>query len=178
MSILNFKFQIFNSARQRGYTLVEILIGLTILTLLFVGGYTAYRDFTRRQIIINTAEELKANISQARVKALTAERPDVLGGECGTFLGYVAVFSPSSYVIKPDCDPTDPGPLSSYYKTYSLPPGVSVSVSNAGVANQILFKPLGAGTDVVNENGATITVSHRDSLNTQMITVYPSGAIK
>jgi len=41
-----------------GYTLVEVLVGMLIVTFMFIGGYTAYREFIRRQALDSTAETL------------------------------------------------------------------------------------------------------------------------
>lgn len=180
MPIFNLKFQISNSTRQRGYTLVEILIGMTILSFLFIGGYTAYREFVRRQILTTAAEELKVNLNSARQKALGAERPDP--EECFTnFLGYMVVFDAISYTISPDCDAPngDPGLLSPFVKIVNLPAVVSISlpVSNTASPNKILFKALGGGTDAVGA-GAIVTLSHTQSGNYKAITVTPAGVIK
>src|SRR3990167_10252495 len=98
-----------------GYTLVEIMIGMTILSFLFIGGYTAYREFVRRQILTTATDDLKVNLNSARQKALGAERPDPAGGEClGDFLGYSFIFNGTSYTTSPDCDDSDPGELSPF----------------------------------------------------------------
>lgn len=176
MSILNLKLKISNSTRQRGYTLVEILIGMTILSFLFISGYTAYREFVRRQILTTAAEELKVNLNSARQKALGAERPG--SEECyNNFLGYSFTFNNTSYTMKPDCDVGDPGALSPLVKTVSLPASVSVSVSGTASQNKILFKALGGGTDVTG-TPAVITLTHTQSGNFKTITVTRAGVIK
>ncbi len=178
MIILNFKFEIFNSTRQRGYTLVEIMIGMTILSFLFIGGYTAYREFVRRQILTTATEDLKVNLNSARQKALGAERPGT--GECyNSFLGYSFTFNGTSYTMAPDCDVGSPGALSPFVKTVSLPTSVSVSipVSDTASPNKILFKALGGGTDVTG-TPAVITLTHTQSGNFKTITVTGAGVIK
>lgn len=173
--ISNFKFLIFNS--RLGFTLIEIMIGITIMSVLFVGGFTTYREFLRRQVLSTATLELKANLAATREKAISAERPTV--GECGTkFLGYIMIFTANSYTVRPDCDVSDPGVLSSYYLTYTLASTVTISVTGTPVANQILFVPLAGGTDITSANGATITLTESTSGNSQTITVYPTGAIK
>lgn len=160
----------------RGYTLVEILIGLTILSLMFVGGYTAYREFVRRQLLNNTAGEIKLNLNLARQKSLASERPSA--GECNNkFLGYTVTFAATAYTISPDCDVTDPGILSPYVKTYTLPGFVTLTVSGTAVPNRILFKVLGGGADVA-ASGAVITLRHTEVGNVKTLTVSTSGVIK
>lgn len=169
---------ILNFTRQCGYTLVEILIGMTILSFLFVAGYTAYREFVRRQILTATTEELKLNLNVVRQKAQGGERPDA--GECyDNFLGYMVTFNADSYSTSPDCDAEggDPGPLSPYFVTYELPETVTVSVSGTTSPNEILFKAVGGGTDVM-IGGATITLTHTLSSNSKSLTVSTTGVIK
>ncbi|TSC89466.1 MAG: Uncharacterized protein G01um10145_623 [Microgenomates group bacterium Gr01-1014_5] len=166
--------------RQRGYTLVEIMIGMTILSFLFIGGYTAYREFVRRQILTIATEDLKVNLNSARQKALGAERPDPNSGEClGDFLGYSFTFNETSYTMAPNCEDVSPGALSPFVKTVSLSASVSVSipVSDTASPNKILFKALGGGTDVTG-TPAVITLTHTQSGNFKTITVTGAGVIK
>lgn len=159
-----------------GYTLIELLIVLTIIGFLFVGGYTAYRDFARRQVLNTVADEVKSGLNVARQKALGAERPSA--GECfDEFLGYSVLFTTSSFTISPDCDRNDPGALSSFVTLRQTPAVVRISVTGTTTANRILFKGLGLGTDVA-AGGAAITLTHTDSGNTKVISVSQSGIIK
>jgi len=159
-----------------GYTLVEIMIGMTILSFLFIGGYTAYREFVRRQILTTAADDLKVNLYSARQKALGAERPGA--DECyPNFLGYSFTFNGTSYTMAPNCDFGSPGALSPFVKTVSLPPPVSVSVSGTASQNKILFKALGGGTDVTG-TPAVITLTHTQSGNFKTITITGAGVIK
>lgn len=160
------------SKNTAGYTLVELVFSLAILTVAFVGGYTAYRDFTRREALSNAVDELKLNLGTIRSKSISAERPSQ--GECGgEYLGYVVIFSANSYVARADCVASDPSSSSAFYKTYTLPDGISLSVT----VNQILFKSLGSGTDITDTNGAIITVNS-DAGGTQTVTVFPRGNLK
>lgn len=159
-----------------GFTLSEVLISILIVGILFVGGYTAYRDFARRQTLNAAVEDLKANLVTARSRAISAERPT--DGSCTTYLGYVVIFSGSSYIVRPECDPTDPGPLSPHYNSYTLHSSLTATVAETPTVNQILFKPLGGGTDITNQNGGMITLTSSVTSNFRTVTVYPSGAVK
>lgn len=76
---------------NKGYTFLEITISLFIFALLFLGGYTAYREFIRREIIGNSATTLRNNLLGIRQAALTGEKPPGCGDSSLT--GYKFSFS-------------------------------------------------------------------------------------
>jgi type IV fimbrial biogenesis protein FimT len=56
--------------RQRGFTLVEAMVALTILVLLLVAGAPSVSDFIRNQRIRTVAESLQAGLQRARAEAV------------------------------------------------------------------------------------------------------------
>lgn len=160
----------YNLRPNKGYTLVEILIGLVIITVLFAGGYASYREFVRRQVLKNTLQELKQNIGLARQKTLSGEKP---AGCTNTLVGYEIAFNLTSYVVSPKCDVTSPGVGSVSVITVQLPTSVTQSIS--GFSNPLRFKPI-SGTNLAS-NG-TVTLTHLVSSTTQSITIKPNGAVE
>jgi len=63
--ILNTKF---------GFTLVELLITISILAILFSIGVAQYLKFNRRQFVRQAALELKTNLTHAREMALSGKK--------------------------------------------------------------------------------------------------------
>ena len=56
--------------RARGFTLVELLIGIVILAILMVLALPTYRDFMNNTRIRSTAESLASGIKLAQVEAI------------------------------------------------------------------------------------------------------------
>ncbi|MEK7521379.1 MAG: prepilin-type N-terminal cleavage/methylation domain-containing protein [Patescibacteria group bacterium] len=126
---------------SRGYTLIEILIVLVIATILFFGGFGAYREFTRRQILNGVYNELGVNLSFARELAWAGEKPT---GCTGVLAGYVVAFLAESYTISATC------PNSIIVRTITLPSGVTIASTN------FMYKVLGQGTTLPASVVATV----------------------
>lgn len=150
-----------------GYTLIEVLVGITIVSLLFVGGYTAYRDFARRQVLTAAADTLKSNLDLARQKASSAEKP---AGCTNVLSGYEVTFTNTTYTIAPKCDITQPS--SSFTLIYLL--SSSVTLTASGFSPTLLYKTVG-GTNL--SSNATITLTHASGA-TKVLTVSPEGLVQ
>jgi len=62
-------------AAARGFTIIELMIGLGIVALLMAIGLPAFRDLLANAKIRNTAEALQAGLQLARSEAITRNRP-------------------------------------------------------------------------------------------------------
>lgn len=120
---------------RRGFTIIEILVGLSITALLFAGGYAAYRDFAQRQVLVQASQNLSANLSLARQRALSGERPASCAGS-ESLLGYRVVISESQYVTSAQC-----GTRFVVVDTISFTEGVTAQNSST-----VFYKVLGEGT--------------------------------
>lgn len=128
---------------MRGYTLIEILITMSILTLLFFGGYGAYREFTRRQTLDNFYKEFRVDLSLARERAVSGEKPT---GCSGTLAGYAVGFSTESYTVSAVCS------SNVLIKQTSIPSDLQMT----GAPN-FTYKVLGQGTNLLPQT-TTITI--------------------
>lgn len=153
--------------KSKGFTLVEVLVGLLIVTFLFVGGYTSYREFARRQVLVSSVDVLKSNLNLARQKASAVEKPP---GCTNTLTGYEVTFTNITYTVSPKCDVTNPS--ASYTLIYSLPS--SVTMQTQGLSSNLLYKPV-AGTNLTADGTITLTHSSGES---RVLTVTPEGVIK
>lgn len=152
---------------NKGYTLIEILVGITIIGLIFGFGYVSFREFSRRQALAGAVKEIKGDLRLAQALALSGDKPN----ECSTYLkGYnFRVADSSSYKIEASC-----GAVTYEDKTVNLPGNVSISTPTP---NPILFKVLGQGTNIPQGTSATLTLTQTGTGITTTITISDGGEI-
>ncbi len=149
-----------------GFSLVELLITLSIIALLFSLGLTQYNRFNRRQVLIRAKDNLVSELRLTQAKSLAAEKPD----DCGVnpLVGHKLEFtSNQSYQIVAVCG----GVLSVVKDGMSLPIGV---IKDSG-PDEILFKVLSQGIDIDGEQQIIITDDFGQS---QTVTINNVGEIK
>ncbi|MBI2103911.1 prepilin-type N-terminal cleavage/methylation domain-containing protein [Candidatus Woesebacteria bacterium] len=156
---------------QPGYTLIEILVTMTIISIIFGAGYVAYRDFSRRQTLASAVRSVKADLRLAQEEALAGKKPQ--DGACtgtNTLEGYnFDVVPPDSYRIFVTCVGSTGGTVQT--KSVSLSSGVTIA---AGSVNPILFKVLGRGTNITSSSVIALSAYGL----TQNITVGSGGNIE
>jgi prepilin-type N-terminal cleavage/methylation domain-containing protein len=160
--------------KNNGYTLVEVLVVLSIMAVLFASGYSNYRDFSRRQAITNTSKSLQADLRLAQQTALSGNLPtDSACNGVNRLEGYLFnVVSATTYEIKAKCTGGTAAPV----KTVTLTPGITIAVPFPA-PNPILFKVLGQGTNI-NSAHADIQLVQVSSTSATTIQVFPSGQIE
>lgn len=154
----------------QGFTLVEILVGIAIMTILFGLGFLNFRDFSRRQTLKTFARRIEGDLSLAREKAISGEKPDVVVCNSPNILnGYsFQVASSENYVIKVVCSG---GTI--VVKNEDTPVDLTIGSSVPGA---ILFKVLSKGTDLSSD--ATITVSQTSTGRSETVIIYQTGEIE
>lgn len=152
---------------MKGYTLIEILVSLMIISFLFGFGYVSFRDFSRRQALAGTAKEIQGDLRLAQSQASSGQKP----GTCVVNLdGYrFKVYSTSEYKLEAVC-----GATVSETKDVIISPDLSISLS----PNPMMFKVLGQGTDLASGEDALITLTQIGTNNSVNITVSSGGEIK
>lgn len=149
------------SARPHGaYTIIELLVALSIAAILFVGGFAAYQDLTRRETLNGAADELVTNVNLVRQRAVSGEKPT---GCTGSLRGYEVVFNASSYVASAICDSATES------RSFPLPTGISLSPTG----NTVLFKVLGQGTNLSSD--LTITLTQNSTGNQKNVRITTDG---
>ncbi len=147
---------------RRGYTLIELLVGISIIAIIFSIGFVSYREFSRRQALVGILKQVKSDLRLAQQFALTGQKPD----GCSTLSGYkfnrddslnyslIAVCSNGSYI----------------YKSVSMPTDTTIS------AGSVTFKVLGQGTDL--STPLTFTLTNLDAGTSGTVVVGIGGDVK
>ena len=167
--------RIFLSESGAGFTLIEILVSMTIVGFLFSFGYASFRDFSRRQALAGVVKQVQGDLRLAQQKALSGEKPaNVACTNPGNTLNAYNFFrsSASAYTIQADCSGS---PTAVLVKTVNLPTGITIALSGVTPLNTIKFKVLGNGT---NGTPATITLTQAGVPNPQFIIVTAGGEIR
>lgn len=146
---------------HKGYTLVELLVGISIVAVVFAVGFVSYREFSRRQSLTGVTKQLVGDLRLAQQLALTGQKPTT--GSCTTLVGYViSRTSSTSYDLIADCSNAD-----YVIKTIDMPIDTTISVGN------VTFKVLGQGTD--RTSPLTFTITNTSTGVSQDITVGIGG---
>ena len=155
------------------YTLVEILIGLTIIALLFGFSYAGFRDFSRRQALSGAAKKVQGDLRLAKELALAGQKPEdpLCDLPANSLQSYsFNINSANSYRIEANCSG---GVVIN--KEVSLPPSVSISTP---AVNPVKFKVIGQGTNIPDATNITITLTQSGTNSQIGITVSSGGEIK
>jgi prepilin-type N-terminal cleavage/methylation domain-containing protein len=156
-----------NSSRSiKGYTLIELLVAITISITVFSIGFVGYREFSRRQDLAGVKKNLLADLRLVQQLALTGQKPD--GTTCAMLNGHTfTVTSTTSYQLVANCIDGN-----TVIKTVTFVSGVTMSATTASTR----FKVLGHGTNLASDN--TITLTNTYSGNTSTITIGTGGRIQ
>ena len=162
---------------SKGYTLIEILVGLTIVSLLFSSGYVSFRDFSRRQAVSGIAKNIQGDLRLAQQAALAGQKPagDPLCTDPNVLNSYsFKVYSPTQYKIEANCS----GPVTSsdiVVKEINLSSDVVLSTPSP---NPIEFKILGQGNNIPGGLSVILTLTQTATGNQASITITSGGEIK
>ena len=86
--------------RQTGYSLFELIISISIITIVFGLAVAAYNTFNKRERLRQSGLTLKANLRFAQTKSFSAEKPS---SGCTTYAGMRVTFTANSYSIVHMC---------------------------------------------------------------------------
>lgn len=137
---------------HNAFTLIEILVVMTIIALLFAAGYVNFRDFQRRQALTSVGREFVGNLRLAQELALSGSKPD--GVSCPVLNGYNFritdwTYPGFVYTIEADCAGT---PVE--VKTVTVPGDSSIYIATeppeigSPTFSPLVFKTLGQGTNI------------------------------
>ena len=146
-----------------GYTLIELLVAITVISIVFAIGYASFREFSRRQALTGIVRSVTSDLRLAQQLSLTGEKPET--GSCTTLEGYSFAPNSGNYTVTANCSNAD-----RLIKTVTLESGVTIS------GPTVQFKVLGQGTNL--NSTATLTINHSVLGNSVTITVGKGGEVK
>lgn len=137
---------------KKGYTLIELLVGISIVSIIFGIGFAGYRDFSRRQALTGVSKQFKADLRLIQQLALTGQKPT--GVSCDTLNSYTfSRTSASTYNLIANCVSSLGVVSSPIYKTVNLGTDITYTSTNP----TFRFKVLGQGTNLTANNVITLT---------------------
>ena len=123
----------------RGFTLIELMVVITISALLVGGGLAAYTNFNERQVMLAAGQALYNDLRFTQGKATASEKPEACGAgqpQEGVLERYELVFtSGNEYEINAWCG----GQQVQLNLIRTLPKGIAIK-SQEGVSFYILGK--------------------------------------
>lgn len=94
---------------SRGFTLLELLVVVSILVLLFGVGIASFNTFNRRERLKQAALNFKSTLRFAQTRAISAEKPASCVTNNSTFVGIRIEFTSNSYTVKHVCSDGNAG---------------------------------------------------------------------
>lgn len=160
--------------KKNAFTLIEILVALTIIGLIFAFGYVSFRDFSRRQALQGAVRQVKGDLRLAQQAAVSGDKPsDPKCSSSNAFTGYnFDVTSSTSYAIEAVCAGVTGGIVQT--KNVDL---TSSEITISSSRNPVLFKALGQGTDIASGTITAITLYQTSTGNSLTIVVNAGGEI-
>lgn len=164
----------------RGYTLIEILIALTIMSLLFGIGFSGFRDYSRRQQLESISRQVRADISIAKERAFAGTKPTSPNAQCDspqTLMGHgiFAVGGGASYQLYAICTGG-----TSFIDTRTMPTGFTITRTYSPAGCPVVstyFKAIGQGTSLSTGCNAVFTITNTSTTQTTTVTMTSSGEI-
>lgn len=155
--------------RNSGFTLVELLITVFIISSMFAFGYANYRQYSQRQAHIALARQIEGDLILARNYANSGKK--TASCSTSTLNGYEFVWDGvATYSIYAVCDgsPTGDAVISHTIDTTNY----KLDTCSSG---DFMFKTLGNGTDLSSD--CTITLRQEALGRDLHINVSKSGGI-
>ncbi|MBI5614325.1 type II secretion system protein [Candidatus Gottesmanbacteria bacterium] len=148
-----------------GFTLLEIIIAISLLMLLTGGIIAGYSSFNDTQKIKQAALTFKSYLRSAQTKAVSGVKPTA----CTTLDGYIVRVDGSSYTVDAMCDGSI---VSDANTSYSVTLTGQVIVSNPNTAS-FVFRVLTRAVSI----SQNTTFTFENGSKGYQISVSPSGDI-
>ncbi len=164
MKIKNLKFKISSS----GFTLIELIIVISITAVLSVVGIASFVAFSRATALSNAVADVSTTLQTAKSRAQSQSKPKTTFSDSCNLSGYeVKILTDKRYSIAPLCsDDSNLDPLSGYPKT--LPPEICFEdvITPSSVKFYVLTgNIIGAGNIKIKGYGSRFTITVTDGGN-------------
>lgn len=127
--------------QNKGLTLIEIIVSVSIIGILTAVGIASYTTFQETQTLKINAQNLINNLRTYQARAMAGEKASLCGSD--DFYGYKIVFHSTSYEAYVTC--SDTGDVSSSKKTHSLSSPVTLTSPSDG--SHLIFKAMSGGIE-------------------------------
>jgi len=149
---------------MKGFTLLEILVVVSIVVLLVSAGVSAFQTLRFRMDIDMAAQEIVAVLRSARVKTLASEDASFYGVYFDELEEYFILFKGG--VFNPD---------NSANVVYNLPGSVEISAVNLGESNpSVIFERIEGTTE---SSGSVVISLKKDQEFSKIIYIQSSGQV-
>lgn len=140
--IRNTKYRILSSPKQ-GFSLLELLIVIAIVTVIAAAGVGSYRNFGKTVELSSTAQGIAADLRQVQSKAMVGEGGYKWGAHFvnGTPDSYYLLFSTTASTYTTDGTSTTTA-------TTTLSKGIVFSDPASGASKDIIFNKISGTTTV------------------------------
>lgn len=173
-----FKNKYFNKLNQyfTGYSLIEVLVSISIMAILVGLGYTNLRGYQQKKQLDNAVDIIKADLTLARESALAGKKPTNASCNTRTLEGYRFIKTASAkYELSVGCvDGT--GSYWTKVKEVDLSK-LNVTIADFNPSNAIIFYPVAKGTNITVSTGSDIVINQNGTSNNITVTVLPGGEI-
>lgn len=145
-----------------GFSLIEIIIVVSILIVLTVLGFNAASNFGKADAVKNSARTLATILDEARARTLASENRSQYGVHIVVGESKVTFFEGTAYSSS---DPDN--------RIFSFDPRVAISTTTRGSVTDVIFTRLsGTSTSI------TVTIAHtKDASTTESVLVQTTGLV-
>jgi len=120
---------------KQGFTLIEIIVSLSIMAILGTFGLARYNTFNQQQKLKNEAKKFVVVLELAKKKAVASD----LYQDCNNFNGYRVTLTANNYSLNFVCNSTN-----QLIQNYTFDTNITTTV---GTGN-FFFPPMGAGMNL------------------------------
>lgn len=140
---------------MNGFTLIETLVSISVISVLFLVGFAGFREFATRNELLEATKLVKQELLLAAQRAASGEKPI---GCTNNLNSYVASFVSSSFEVIADCGTPGVDAQDLVIKKIDFTGGIT----KVGSAQSISFKVLSLGIE-----GPTQTITLQNPLGRQ-----------
>ncbi len=165
--------------KQQGFTLVELMIAVLVLSLLLALGAPAFSNMVKNNRLLSEVYALRSILNNARSEALAQRRPVTVcsssdgvscTNEANWNVGYLAFVDNNRNAVVND--PNDPAGDRVFMVKDSPVPSVSIKYSNP--ANRVIFDSRGNASGF---NGTFTLCDDRGATEARGVIVYAVGKV-